>query len=101
MAYFAQLDENNVVIQVIVVTNETIGFLEFPESEPIGVEFCKSLLGQHTVWKQTSYNRKFRSNFAGIGAIYDPVKDAFNPPIAVIIDPETEINQNLIGVTRI
>jgi len=101
MAYFAQLDENNTVTQVIVISNEVINNLPFPESEPFGVGFCQSLFGADTVWKQTSYNNNFRGNFAGIGAKYDPVKDAFNPPIAVIIDAETEVNQNLIGVTRI
>lgn len=80
MAHFAQLDEHNIVLQVIVVNNETIENLPFPESEPIGVAFCQSLLGADTIWKQTSYNNNFRVRYAGIGYIYDPTLDAFIPP---------------------
>jgi hypothetical protein len=79
MAHFAQLDENNVVTQVIVINNEVIQNLPFPESEPIGVEFCQSLYGTDTVWKQTSYNSNFRLTYAGIGSTYDPVEDIFIP----------------------
>ena len=80
MAHFAQLDDNNGVIQVIVVANATIDDLPFPESEPIGVAFCRSLYGGNTIWKQTSYNSSFRKHYAGIGYVYDPVLDAFIPP---------------------
>lgn len=79
MAHFAQLDENNNVINVIVVNNEVINDLSFPESEPIGVEFCQSLYGADTIWKQTSYNANFRYNYAGIGYTYDSQRDAFIP----------------------
>ena len=80
MANFAQLNENYIVTEVIVVNNETIDNLPFPESEPVGVAFCKSLYGSTTVWKQTSYNANFRKNYAGIGYTYDPVLDAFIAP---------------------
>ena len=82
MAHFAQLDENNVVIQVIVVNNnelksdvvvETNGVIKTysGEDEAKGVAFCKSLYGAETVWKQTSYNNKFRGKYAGIGDTFD------------------------------
>jgi hypothetical protein len=64
MAHFAQLDENNIVTQVIVVSNDDIKDSEGNESELTGIAFCKSLLGPNTIWKQTSYNaniRKFNS----------------------------------------
>jgi hypothetical protein len=80
MANFAQLDENYIVTQVVVVNNETINDLPFPESEPIGVAFLQSLFGLTTVWKQTSYTASYRKNYAGIGYTYDPVLDAFIPP---------------------
>ena len=80
MAHFAQLDVNSIVTQVIVVNNETINDLPFPESDQIGVAFCQSLFGDTTVWKQTSYNANFRKNYAGIGYTYDPVLDAFIAP---------------------
>lgn len=77
MAHFAQLDENNVVVQVIVVGNEDIKDENGVESEEIGIQFCKNLLGEDTNWKQCSYNRSFRKNFPGAGTSYDPVRDAF------------------------
>jgi hypothetical protein len=79
MAHFAQLDQNNIVAQVIVVNNEAINNEPFPKSEPIGVAFCQSLYGQDTKWAQTSYNASFRYNYAGIGYIFDPVTQAFIP----------------------
>ena len=80
MAHFAQLDENNIVLQVIVVNNDDVQNLPFPSSEPFGVDFCQSLLGSDTIWKQTSYNANFRKNYAGIGFTYDAALNAFVPP---------------------
>lgn len=80
MANFAQLDGAYTVTEVIVVNNEAIDYLPFPESEPVGAAFCQSLFGSTTVWKQTSYNANFRKNYAGIGYTYNPVLDAFIPP---------------------
>ena len=80
MANFAQLDGAYLVTEVIVVNNETINDLPFPESEPVGVAFLQSLFGSTTVWKQTSYNANFRKNYASIGYTYDPVLDAFIAP---------------------
>jgi hypothetical protein len=79
MAHFAQLDENNVVLQVIVVNNNDL-LVAGIENEDRGITFCKNLLGQDTNWKQTSYNGNFRYNYAGIGYTYDPVRDGFVPP---------------------
>jgi len=78
MAHFAKIDENKIVQQVIVVTNEDCGNLEFPESETIGQSFINSI-GLVGTWKQTSYNNNFRKNYAGIGYTYDESKDAFIP----------------------
>ena len=80
MAHFAQLNSENVVIHVTVVNNETIQNLAFPESEPIGIAFLKSLFGEQNIWKQTSYNNNFRKHYAGVGFTYDEVLDAFIPP---------------------
>ncbi len=52
MAHFAQVDENNVVTQVIVVANNEL-LLDGVENETKGIEFCKSLLGDDTRWVQT------------------------------------------------
>jgi hypothetical protein len=78
MAHFAQLDENNIVTQVIVVNNNDCLDSNGQESEAIGVAFCQSLLGGN--WKQTSYNGNIRKNYAGVGYTYDEQRDAFIPP---------------------
>lgn len=80
MAHFAQLDENNVVTQVIVVSNADTSDTNGVEVEEIGVAFCKKLLGANTKWKQTSYNNNFRVRYAGIGCTYNETLDAFIPP---------------------
>jgi len=78
MAHYAQLDENNVVLQVIVGVDEPYD----------GETIYAQTTGQ--VWKKTSYNTyagehllggiPFRKNYAGIGYTYDPDRDAFIPP---------------------
>ena len=80
MAHFAKLDENNVVTQVIVVSNDDIKDVNGVEVEEIGVAFCKKLLGADTNWKQTSYNNNFRVRYAGISYTYNEELDAFIPP---------------------
>ena len=80
MAHFAELNENNQVINVIVVSNNDCLNASGEESESVGVAFCKSLLGDNTQWVQTSYNANFRKHYAGIGYTYDSTRDAFIPP---------------------
>ena len=80
MAHFAQLGEDNTVIQTIVVHNEEIQHLPFPESEPLGIAFCQSLFGAETRWVQTSINASFRKYYGFPGCIYDPMHDAFRVP---------------------
>jgi hypothetical protein len=78
MAYFAEIDENNIVQRVIVVSNEDCGGGIYPSSDPIGAAFCNSLLGG--TWLQTSYNNNFRGVYAGIGYTYDEELDIFIEP---------------------
>jgi hypothetical protein len=78
MAHFAQLNEENLVTQVIVVANQDTADQDGVENEAIGAAFCNNLLGG--LWKQTSYNGKIRKNYAGIGYKYDATLDAFIPP---------------------
>jgi len=80
MSHFAQIDENNIVTQVIVVANEDIQDANGNEVESIGVAFCQKLLGAETNWKQTSYNNNIRVRYAGIGYSYNAKLDAFVPP---------------------
>ena len=81
MAHFAQVDENNVVLRVLVIEQDVIDTGHF---------------GDPASWIQTSYNTRggvhygpdnqpdggvaLRKNYAGIGYIYDPVRDAFYAP---------------------
>lgn len=80
MAHFAQLDDNNVVVQVIVVDNAELLDSNDVEQEAIGITFCTNLFGADTRWKQTSYNGNIRKNYAGIGFTYDSTRDAFIAP---------------------
>lgn len=76
MAHFAKINKNNIVEQVIVVGDKDINYLDYPESESVGQEYLKQC-GFEGTWLQTSYNKRFRGNYAGIGSIYDPDLDAF------------------------
>ena len=78
MAHFAQIDNNNVVTQVIVVDNKDTSDANGVEKEHIGAAFCEKLFGG--TWKQTSYNGNMRKNYAGIGYTYNADIDAFVPP---------------------
>lgn len=83
MAHFARV-KNNVVDQVIVVSNDDCDNLPFPESEPVGQAFIASL-GIDGEWLQTSYNGNFRNIYAGPGIIFDPTLGEYGeflvPPI--------------------
>lgn len=78
MAHFAQLDDQNTVLQVIVIHNNEL-LDNGVESEAKGIAFCQSLF-PNTRWAQTSYNGNIRKNYAGVGFLYDPIRDAFIPP---------------------
>ncbi len=65
MAHFAQIDNNNIVVQVLVVEQEVIDTGD---------------LGNPSKWIQTSYNHNIRGRYAGVGYTYDNVKDIFIEP---------------------
>ena len=68
MSHWAEIDENNTVLRVLVGNN----------SEPDeGEAFMNSLGG---TWVKTSYNGNIRKNYAGIGFTYDAARDAFIAP---------------------
>lgn len=80
MAHFAKI-ENDIVISVIVVSNDDCGGGDFPESEPIGQAFIASI-GLTGDWLQTSYHANFRGKYAGINDTYSADLDEFvAPPI--------------------
>ena len=72
MAHWAELDENNMVIRV------TVGDNNDPKGDE-GYQWLIDNLGG--TWVKTSYNNKIRFNYAGVGYTYDPIDDAFVPPI--------------------
>jgi hypothetical protein len=119
MAHFARLDENNIVREIIVVENDIL-LDNGVESEQKGIDFCKSLYGQNTVWKQTSYNthankyyvqneqrelsegpdqsKAFRANYAEKNVMmYDEVNDVFKsiaaPYPSWILNPNTWLHE--------
>jgi hypothetical protein len=71
MAHFAQIDSESAVQEVIVISNDDLENLPFPESEPIGQNFIASL-GLSGTWIQTSYSGSFRGTFAGPSYIFFP-----------------------------
>jgi hypothetical protein len=68
MAHFAEIDDNNIVVRVLVVSDA---------EEHRGAEFLANDCNLGGRWIQTSYNGRIRKRFAGIGMIYDENKDAF------------------------
>jgi hypothetical protein len=69
MAHFAEVDENNIVLRVLVTDNA------YPEE---GYEWLVDNLGGR--WIKTSYNAKIRGKFAAIGDTYDETLDEFVAP---------------------
>jgi len=84
MAHWAEIDETNTVIRVLVGDN----------NDPNGDEGYQWLLDNlGGTWIQTSYNGTIRYNFAGIGFTYDPIDDAFIPPVPCEHE-ELTLNEN-------
>ena len=71
MAHFAQINDSNIVLQVIVVADSNA------PDEAAGIAFCKALLGSDTNWVQTSKTGDIRYRYAGIGMKYDSTNDVF------------------------
>jgi hypothetical protein len=78
MAHFAELDNDNIVLRVMVISNADI-MVDGEENEQKGIEFCKSLWPDSSTWVQTSYNNNFRKNYASPGFTYDRQRNAFVP----------------------
>jgi|TARA_B110000977_G_scaffold121999_1_gene156851 hypothetical protein len=79
MAHFAELDENNIVTRVVVVSNDietAAGPLGENNMHVDGETWCVNFFKGGT-WKQTSYGHNFRKQYAGIGYTYDSSKDKF------------------------
>ena len=85
MASFAKI-ENNIVIAVHSVVNEVLKDSNGVEQEQLGIDFLRNLYNEpNAIWKQTSYNKNFRKNYAAIGYRYDEQEDAFIPPQPIVL----------------
>jgi hypothetical protein len=78
MAHFAELNEDNLVLQVVVINDSDCLDESDNESETVGINFCKTLFGGN--WVQTSYNHSIRKNYASVGATYRADLDGFVAP---------------------
>ncbi len=81
MAYYAFLDANNVVTEVIAGIDET-ELIEGLDPET----WYGNFRGQ--VCKRTSYNGNIRGTYAGIGYTYDAELDEFIAPYVEPVEPE-------------
>jgi hypothetical protein len=83
MSHWAELDNNNKVIRVLVGDN----------NDPAGDEGYSWLVNNiGGTWIQTSYNSNIRYNFAGINYSYDANADAFIAPEPTCGHPELTLN---------
>jgi len=80
MAYFAQIDSNNVVQRVISIDDSDCSDIFGTEYDEVGSCFCKKHVNAPLVWKQASYNKRIRKNFPSEGYLYDSENDFFYPP---------------------
>lgn len=79
--HFAELDENNVVLSVIVIdANDLIDEETGERLESLGDALCKKLTGSKNKWIETCYHGTIRKNYAGVGYTYNEELDAFIPP---------------------
>lgn len=71
MSHWAELDQDNKVVRVLVGDN----------NDPTGDEGYQWLINNlGGVWIKTSYNATISKNYAGIGFTYDETLDAFIAP---------------------
>ena len=77
MATFAELDDNNVVINVLAMDNDQLIDENGNESEEIGLSILSNIFGSNKKFVQTSISGKIRKRLACIGMIYNKEIDAF------------------------
>lgn len=116
MAHFAELNNSNEVLRVVVISNDDVDS-HGGELSSDAETFVASIVPHSTdgtAWKQTSYNNNFRKQYAGIGHTYDASKDKFILPqpypswsldsnddweAPVTYPTVTEIDSNLVIIT--
>lgn len=82
MAHFAKLNDNDIVEEVIVISNDACGepTLNFPDTCAAGRAFIANTLKLGGTWKQCSFNSNFRAAYPGVGWSYDFETDSFVAP---------------------
>lgn len=80
MAYFAQIDMDGTVLQVISISNNDAPDPAPLNSEPLGQAFIADVLGLPGTWIQTSYSGRIRKQYCGPGFRYDADADIFIAP---------------------
>lgn len=84
MSHWAEINEDNIVIRVLVGDN----------NDPNGDEGYKWLIDNlGGTWIKTSYSGSIRFNYAGAGYTYDPIDDAFIEPMPACGHPDLELNE--------
>lgn len=78
MAHFAEINQENKVIRVLVIANDACLDEDNKESEEVGSKYCSELFGGR--WVQTSYNSNFRKQYAGVDYIFDKENNVFIRP---------------------
>lgn len=78
MAHFAQLDDNDNVINVVVIADSDCIDSKGKESEFIGSKLCNTMWGGR--WIQTSFTGRIRKRFAAVGMQYLQEHDVFVYP---------------------
>jgi hypothetical protein len=86
MAYYAYLNADNIVVDV------TVGKDESELIDGLDPETYYAQGTPYTV-KRTSFNGNIRFNYAGIGFTYDPIDDAFIPPMPECGHDELTLNE--------
>lgn len=77
MVYFAELDSDNVIIQIIVIAEEKMLDAHGIPQESIGIAFCQELTKSSNDWKLSKKEGGFRCRPALIGDVYNPTYDVF------------------------
>lgn len=78
MAHYAFIDNDGLVVEVITGVDETETVNDITGTE--GWEQFYATQRPGLTCRRTSYNGRFRKNYAGIGYTYDADRDAFIPP---------------------
>ena len=80
MAYFVTLNNENIVSDIQVISDEILIGIDGNENDQNGVDFLNQLHGFHPKRLRTYKDRSKRHIFASVGCSYDANKDVFILP---------------------